>query len=126
MGMGIHASQGHVDTLAWAVGSDRVPCACAECWSHVPLWRYVQLLESHWRRRIPGGGPASLAEFVWGALSASRLRLAAWGYTAPGLAGAVMALRDLAARGGWNRGQLYEIAVRGLARNAGEAPSSGR
>ncbi len=123
--MALHPSQGQVDTLAWAVGGDRVPCACAECWSHVPLWRYVQLLESHWRREAPGGDRAALAEFVWAALTAPRLRLAAWGYTAPGLAGAVAALRDLGARGRWNRGQLYEIAMRGLARNAGGPRSAG-
>lgn len=121
----MHPSQGHVDTLAWAAGRDRVPCACAECWSHVPLWRCVQLVESHWRRRTPGGDRASLAEFVWEALTAPRLRLAAWRYTAPGLVGAVTALRDHGARAGWNRGQLYEIAMRGLAFNAGETPPPG-
>ncbi len=124
--MALHPSQGHVDTLAWAVGSDRVPCSCAECWSHVPLWRYVQLVESHWRRLEPGGRRASLADFLWKALVASRLRLAAWRTTAPGLAGAIVALRDQGARGGWNPGQLYEIAMRGLARNGAEPPSTGR
>lgn len=84
----------------------------------------MQLLEAHWKRRTPGGDRASLAEFAWAALTAPRLRLAAWRWTAPGLAAAVTALRDLEVRGGWNRGQLYEIAMRGLVRNTAEPPSA--
>jgi hypothetical protein len=117
--------QDHVDTLTWTLGGESGPCACAECWGHVPIWRYVQLIESAWRRGPPGVRGAELPDFVWVALTASRLRLLSWRYAAPGLVGGVVGLRKLAAAAGWNPGQIYEIAMRGLARSRRFAPPSG-
>lgn len=107
------------DTLAWVAGGDSRWCACDECWAQQPFWRYVEMLLEACRRERPGSSRQELADFVWSALSASRPRRALWSLRDPSRARAVEALRRVAARDGYNLGELYEVVLRGIAQRNG-------
>jgi hypothetical protein len=110
------------DTLRWVAGGELQWCACEECWAQQPFWRYLDMLTGEWRAENPRGSRAALAHFVWDALSASSSRRALWRLSRPRRARAVAALRAEGASGGWNLGELYEIAMRGLVLRTPEEP----
>lgn len=109
------------DTLRWVAGGELRWCACPECWSQLPFWRYVELVLRRFRIARPGGARADLARWIWAALSASPVRLALWRLADPALARAVRAIRAEADRERWHIAEVYEIVMRGVAQNAIES-----
>ncbi len=102
------------DTLRWALGETR-SCACPDCWERRELWRQARILVGALDRARPGAAPAELADFVWSSLRrGARFTV---GRDARRVARAARWLREYAAREGWNLAQLYEVVLRGLARN---------
>lgn len=103
------------DTLAWAAQGDPGLCACPECWAALPIWHYVRILEETFRRVARFGGRQALADHVWVSLAASPRRRWLWRFGQAARARAAEALLEAGRRQGWNPGQVYEIALRGLA-----------
>ena len=103
-----------MDTVRWALGEVRT-CACADCWERRELWRQVRIVLRALDDTHPGASPGEVARYLWEALSTPRWRVRRRGLRpAPR---ALRWLRALAAREGWNPGQLYEVVLRGVARN---------
>ena len=107
------AGRFEADTLRWALGDVRA-CACPECWEVRELWRWVRILLGAVERERPGASPRELADALWSALAA---RGRGPFRRSGDREAAARALREHAALQGWNPGQLYEIVLRGVARN---------
>jgi hypothetical protein len=112
---GERGSGPEIDTVRWALGETTRACACADCWSRRELWRHVRILVGALDRAHAGAPPAEIARWLWEAIGGAR-RLAVRG-PARTRARAVRWLLDYAEREGWTPGQLYEIVLRGVARN---------